>query len=427
MDMFLIIFGLIFAGAPIAFAFLTAALVRLLLEGGQLLIMVPMRMSASLDSFPLIAVPFFILAAEMMNAAKITDRLFAFCRAIIGPVRGGLAHVNVLGSMVFAGMSGSAVADASGLGKIEVKAMIDEGYDRPFTAAITAASSIIGPIIPPSIGAVILGYISGVSVGALLLAGIIPGISMGLVLMLVVAILAWKRKYPRFKRATWAEFRKACLDAIGPLLTPVILVGGIVSGVFSPTEAAVVCAIYATLLGVAVYRVIGIKDIYRVFARTALDTGVIFFLAGSAQVVGAILVRAQLPEKLFFMMLNIIHYPALIVSSILIIVIILGCIIDDMSILLILGPIVIPLAAKLGFNPVHFGILFIVTLCLGMITPPVGIGMYIVCYIAKVKMAEFAKEIWPMVLALIALIFTLLFLPKVVLFIPRLAGLIRNG
>jgi tripartite ATP-independent transporter DctM subunit len=420
MLIFIVMIILIFAGAPIAFAMLTACLVQLLSEGGQFLTTIPLVMSASLNSFPLLAVPFFILAAEIMNSAKITERVFLFCRHLIGHVSGGLGLVNVIASMIFAGMSGSGVADASGLGKVEVKAMLEEGYDRPFAAAITAASSTIGPIIPPSIGCVILAYISGTSVGQLLLAGIVPGFTLGLGLMIVVYFLSRKRHYPKFKRATWTELRGGFKDAILALITPLILVIGILSGAFTPTEAAVVCVAYSAFLGIVVYRTLGFKDIYAVLAKSSLDTAIILFLASAAQVVGALLVRAQFPQKLVAFVLEVSQNPSLIIILIFILVLVLGCIMDDLSILLIMGPILVPLAVKIGYDPVHFGILLIASLCLGMITPPIGLGMYITCYITETKMEEFAREIVPFFVMMVSVILLLFFLPDVVLFIPRL-------
>ncbi|MBW2430409.1 MAG: TRAP transporter large permease, partial [Deltaproteobacteria bacterium] len=295
---FVVLVGFILLGVPIAVAMgLTAVLTFIFMGEARILTMVAQRMYSSTTAFTLLAIPFFILAGSLMNTGGITRRVFRFAQALVGHIWGGLGQVNVVASMIFSGMSGSAVADAAGLGLIEMKAMVDSGYDRRFSAAITAASSTIGPVVPPSIPFVIYGSLTGVSVGKLFLAGFIPGALMGVALMTAVFIVSRKRNYPKEKRTSWRELLISAKEAALPLGTPVIIIGGILGGIFTPTEAAVVASVYAMFLGLVVYKAFTVKDLPKIFWQTIVHTIRVMFIIAAAGFFGWLLIRQKIPEQ----------------------------------------------------------------------------------------------------------------------------------
>ncbi|MGB9439796.1 MAG: TRAP transporter large permease [Desulfobacterales bacterium] len=418
---FIAMFIFFFCGMPIAFGILSSTIYYLLISGQtRELLSFSARVISASDSYVLLAVPFFMLAAELMNEAKITDRIFSFAKSLVGHIPGGLGHVNVVASMIFAGMSGSGLADTSGLGKVEIKAMKDDGYDPAFSAAVTASSAIIGPIIPPSICMVVGAVVTNTSVGRMLVGGVIPGFLMGTGLMLVVYFLSLKRGYPRMERESlkgiWSKF-----IGTGPaLFTPVILVGGIISGMFTPTEAAAIACIYAMILALAFYRAFGFKRLFRIFINVGTATGALLFVMSAAAALGTLAARAQVPQNLMVLVTSITTNPTLTMFIIVGVLILLGMIMEDLSLLVIMGPLLLPVVLKLGIDPVHFGVVMVLTLQLAMITPPVGMGFYITCHLAEVDALTYSKEIIWFVMVLIGVVTLMCLVPQVVTVLPNL-------
>ena len=418
---FIAMFIFFFCGMPIAFGILSSTIYYLLISGQtRELLSFSARVISASDSYVLLAVPFFMLAAELMNEAKITDRIFSFAKSLVGHIPGGLGHVNVVASMIFAGMSGSGLADTSGLGKVEIKAMKDDGYDPAFSAAVTASSAIIGPIIPPSICMVVGAVVTNTSVGRMLVGGVIPGFLMGTGLMLVVYFLSLKRGYPRMERESlkgiWSKF-----IGTGPaLFTPVILVGGIISGMFTPTEAAAIACIYAMILALAFYRAFGFKRLFRIFINVGTATGALLFVMSAAAALGTLAARAQVPQNLMSLVTSITTNPTLTMFIIVGVLILLGMIMEDLSLLVIMGPLLLPVVLKLGIDPVHFGVVMVLTLQLAMITPPVGMGFYITCHLAEVDALTYSKEIIWFVMVLIGVVTLMCLVPQVVTVLPNL-------
>ncbi len=416
---FATMFIFFFFGMPIAFGILSSTIYYLLFSGeSRELLAFSTRVISASDSYVLLAVPFFMLAAELMNEAKITERIFSFAKSLVGHIPGGLGHVNIIASMIFAGMSGSGLADTAGLGKVEIKAMKDEGYDPAFSAAVTASSAIIGPIIPPSICMVVGAVVTNTSVGRMLVGGIFPGIMMGLGLMLVVYFLSKKRGYPKKERAAMKDIWKQ-LTATGPaLFTPVILVGGILSGMFTPTEAAAVACIYAMILAMVFYQAFGVKRLFRIFINVGTATGALLFVMSAAAALGTLASRAQVPQNLMKAIMSITTNPTVTMFIIVGLLILLGMIMEDLSLLVIMGPLLLPVVLKLGINPVHFGVVMVLTLQLAMITPPVGMGFYITCHLADVDALSYSKEIIWFVLVLIVVVVLMVLIPSLVTFLP---------
>ncbi|MBI2115083.1 MAG: TRAP transporter large permease [candidate division NC10 bacterium] len=408
-------------GLPIAVSMgLTAILTFLALGEPGLLSMVPQRMYAGTTGFPLLAIPFFILAGNLMNTGGMTQRIFRFAQCLVGHIKGGLGHVNVVGSMIFAGMSGSAVADAAGLGMVEIQAMLKAGYDRRFSAAVTAASSTIGPIIPPSIPFVIFGSMTGTSVGRLFLGGFLPGLVMGLALMITVYIVAEQRGYPRERRATLRELLDSSLDGAAALGAPVIIIGGILAGIFTPTEAAVVACIYALILGLVVYREIRVADLPRIFWETLEHTIRVMFIISAASLFGWLLIQQRIPTMIVEGLMTLTGQPWIILLIINGILLILGCFMEGIAVMLLTIPVFMPLVARVGVDPVHFGVLMTLNLMIGLLTPPVGMCLYAVSSISQVPLWPLARELWPYIAALLVSLALITYIPGLVLWIPNL-------
>ena len=417
-----VLIGLLLMGIPVSISIGITALFLFAVSGADIgiLTMVAQRMYAGTLSFPLLAIPFFILAGMLMNEGGMTQRVFRSANSLVGHWRGGLGHVNVVASMIFAGMSGSAVADASGLGLVEIKAMDEAGYDRRFSAAITAASSTIGPVVPPSIPFVIYGWLAGVSVGDLFLAGFIPGILMGLYLMVVLYWIAKARRYPKGKQASMSEILHSLIDGALALGTPIIIVGGIIGGIFTPTEAAVIASVYALILGILVYKEIKLRDLPRIFLETTRATVRIMFIIAAASLLSWGLIQQRIPEAMVKSFLFVSEDPLVVLLLITGLLLALGCFMEGISIMLITIPVLMPLINRLELNPVHFGVLMTLCLMVALITPPVGLCLYAVSSIAKVSLSDVIKEMIPYLVALIAVIITIILLPNLVLFIPNL-------
>jgi C4-dicarboxylate transporter DctM subunit len=416
--------GLIRLGVPIAVSLGLAAIgVMAWMGGADLLIILPQRMYSGISSFPLLAIPFFILAGNLMNTGGMTRRIFVFAQLFVGRIRGGLAHVNVVGSMIFAGMSGSAVADAAGLGVIEIEAMRKEGYPAKYAACITAVSSTIGPIIPPSIPFVLYGSLASVSVGTLFLAGVVPGVLMGIALMAAIAVEAHRRQLPRMHKPTLDRaMLLATAGAVPAFATPALIVGGILSGVVTPTEAAVVAALYALLLGVFVYRELRPEQVWQIVWESARQTVQVMFIIATASAYGWVLVQQQIPNAVIDGMLSLSATPWIVLLLINVVLLVLGLFIEPIAVMLIATPILLPLAAQIGVSPEHLGVIVVLNLMIGLVTPPVGLCLYAVASVSREPMGAIVKELWPYLIALLAVLALVTYVPAVALWLPRQLG-----
>ena len=424
---------LFFFGVPIVYSMLIAGFFYIGCFSSDLVLsIVPQRMMYSIDSFPLMAVPFFILAAELMNQSGITNRLFGFARATVGHIPGGLAHVNIVSSIIMAGMSGSAVADASGLGKIEIEAMKESHFDSDFSAAVTASSSIIGAIIPPSIPVIVYAVAASTSSGKLLIAGIIPGLLMGLGLMVVSYVIAKRRDYPREQKYTVKEKFQSFYHAIFPMLLPVILIYGFLGGVFTTTEAAVIATLYALILSTIYFYIEAkqrnkkfsiiklLKKMFRNFIDAGCNASIILAIISGAGVIGTIVLREQLPQQLSQAVVRTTSNPYLILLALNIIFLILGFFMEALSVILMVTPLLIPVLVQIGIDPVQFGMVMIINLMIGMITPPFGVSMYITCSIAKINMKQYTKAALPFIAILLAVLLLITYVPPITTWLPNL-------
>lgn len=418
---------LLLIGLPVFFCLLVAPGVLLWLSGQERDITLLYRnLYNGMDSFPLMAIPFFMLAGELMNRGGITMRLVEFSQALMGHLRGGLAHVNVLSSMLFAGLSGSAVADTSALGSMLIPAMEKQGYTTRFAAAITAASSVIGPIIPPSGIMIIYAYVMGESVAALFLAGIVPGILVGLGLMAMVKVMADRYDFPvATAKYTWPERGRAGLKAFFPLLTPVIILGGILGGVFTPTEAAAVAVAYATFIGLFVIKSLKVGDLPEVLTRAGLTSAVVLLLVGAAMSFKTVVSLSHAPEQLAAFILTLSENPLVLLFLINLLLFLVGMFLDAGPAIIILGPILSPVFISLGIEPVHFAIIMCVNLTVGLATPPMGLVLFVAAAVSKEKVTTIARAILPFLAVEIAVIFLITFVPAISLTIPRLTGFLN--
>ena len=374
------------------------------------------KFAFSANNFTLLAIPFFLLAGKLMNTGSITKKIFGFCNTLVGWIPGGLGHANILASIVFAGMSGSAVADASGLGTIEIKAMENAGFDTDF-----AASSTIGPIIPPSIPLIVFAVSAGnVSIAKLLIGGIVPGLLMGITLMMMVAYFAVKRKYPRTKFPNLGKIWKDFRQAFFPLLTPVILIGGILTGVFTPTEAAVVAAAYAFILTVVVYREAGLKDVLAIIEETAKETASIMIVVCASALYGYLLVRTKLPTVFMDAIFTVTDNKIVILLLLNVFFLIIGCFMETNSALIILTPILIPLTSALGIDPLHLGVVIVLNLMVGLLTPPVGMCLYATAKVARISLDRMIKAVAPFYIPLFLTLLLITFIPQLVTWLPNL-------
>ena len=417
----LILAGLLILGMPIAISLLAVGILYLLLTGQIDLIIAAQRVVTGLDSFALLAIPFFMMAGNLMNRTGITDKIFNLARVCVGHIPGGLGHVNVLASMIFAGMSGSAVADAAGLGAIEIKAMTEDGYDMEFSAAITAASSTIGPVIPPSISFIVYGLAAGVSIGGLFVAGLLPGILMGISLMIMVFIISKKKKYPVYPRATLRDFLKAFKEALPALMAPILIVGGILTGIFTATEAGVFGCLYALLLGLY-NKELKIKELPQILLDTALTAGNTLFIIAITGFFGWILTMEQVPLHLAEWMTAIAPKPGLFLLLLNLVLLLLGCFMASQPVIIMCTPIILPTALMMGISPIHLGVIMVLNLMIGLITPPVGVCLYAVSDVSGLPIMKLAKAVAPFYLPLLIALLIITYFPDLVLFLPRLFG-----
>ena len=411
--------AMILIGVPIAIALAASSMLYIALSGTIPEIAVIHRMVNGVDSFPLLAIPFFIMAGNLMNSAGITERIFSFAKACVGWLHGGLGHVNVAGSVIFAGMSGTAVADAGGLGTIEIKAMRDHGYEVKFAVGLTAASSTIGPIIPPSLPLVIYGVVASASIGQLFIAGIVPGLLMAAFLMLTVTWYAWRRGYPRDAEFRLSEIWRTGKRAFLPMMTPVIIIGGMTFGLFTPTEAAVAACAYALLLGLY-YRSLGWRQLIRVSFDTIETTAVVLFVVAGASIFGWVLTTSRVTETFAAELLSITQDPVMLLILINLLLLVVGCFMETIAAITILTPVLLPITNHLGIDPVQFGIIMVLNLMIGLLTPPVGMVLFVLARVASISFEDCVKAVAPFLIPLLVVLAIVTFVPAVTLWLPTL-------
>jgi len=413
-------FVLVLLGVPITFSIGIATLVGYII-GGYPLQVVGQIISVGVQSFTLLAIPFFLLAGNIMNEMGLTEKIFGFARALVGHIKGGLGHVNILASMIFAGISGSATADCAALGVIEMKAMNEAGYRKPFSAAITLASSTVGPVIPPSIGFIIYAVIARVSVAELFVAGLIPGILMGLGLMVMVYYLnvSGREICPVERRKTIKEILITLKGSFLAIIAPVIILFGMVGGIVTPTEAGLLAVVYSLIVAV-IYREFSFSKLPKILTDTVLTTSYIFILIAIAKVMGYLIIQERMPYLLANAMISISTDRLVILSMIVVFLLITGCIMSGTAILIILIPIFVPVISMVGVDLVYFGVLQEIASVIGIITPPVGIGLYVVAEIAHLPVEVVVKAVIPFLLCLILILLILILFPQMALFLPNL-------
>jgi tripartite ATP-independent transporter DctM subunit len=421
--MFVCFFGWAAIGMPIGLAMIASGFLYLLISGQDVGLLAEQGLNRLFKSFVLLAVPMFIFAAEIMNAGAISERLLRFTSLLVGRLRGGLAQINVVLSIIFSGMSGSALADAAGPGKLMINLMLrDNRYTPGFAGAVTAASATIGPIIPPSIPMVLYAVVANTSIGYLFLGGVLPGLFMGAVLMVLIHIIATRRNFPVEEPIARGAVLPTIRDAFPALMLPVILLGGIYSGAVTPTEAAAVAAAYALLLALGFYRAMGLRELLDTLIRSAKSTSIVAITIIGALFINYVVAAEQIPEvfglwiadsglpaPLFMLLMNVVF-------------LLLGCFLDTLLMLLVIVPIVIPSVRALGIDTVHFGVVIVVNMMIGLITPPYGEMLFLISGVTGIKLQAILKEIWPFLGALFAALIVMSLWPDLVLFLPRLAG-----
>jgi tripartite ATP-independent transporter DctM subunit len=411
---------LLVIGVPVAISLAGSSLIYVMLEGVQPHLVVLHRMIGGIDSFPLLAIPFFIMAGSLMNSGGITNRIYDFALALVGWLKGGMGHVNVVGSVIFAGMSGTAVADAGGLGNIEIKAMRDHGYSVDFAVGITGASSTIGPIIPPSLPFVIYGVMANTSIGKLFAAGLIPGLIMALTMMIMVTYYAHTRGWDRDAKFSLVALGRTFKRAFLPLLTPVILVGGMTTGVFTPTEAAIAAAVYAIFLGMGVYRTLSFKKLLKVSLETAETTALILLIVAGASIFGYLITLTKVTDNVSALVLSITRQPWMVLLLVNIFLLIVGCFMETIAAITILVPVLLPLMEKIGVDPVHFGLIMVLNLMIGLLTPPVGMVLYILARVADISFERATRACLPFLIPLLVSLAIVTYWPGMVMYLPNL-------
>jgi TRAP-type C4-dicarboxylate transport system permease large subunit len=452
-------------GIPVAIAMAGSSLIYILISGTMPPFAVVHRMIGGIDSFPLLAVPFFILAGNLMNNAGITNRIYNFALALVGWLKGGLGHVNVVGSVIFAGMSGTAIADAAGLGTIEIKAMKDHGYATEFAVGVTAASATLGPIIPPSLPFVIYAMMANVSVGALFLAGILPGVLMAVLMMATVAYFAHKNGWGGDIKFSGSRFGKAMVEtavvagwplavywlvqagaqpqltvlvalvvlfaadryfrfqAVLPIMTPVLLIGGMTTGIFTPTEGAIAACVWAMVLGLAWYRTLSWKMFVKVCLDTVETTATVMFIVAAASIFGWMLTATGVTAQIASWVLAVTKEPWLFLLMANLLMLFVGCFLEPTAAITILVPILLPIARQLGIDPVHFGLVMVLNLMIGLLHPPMGMVLFVLARVAKLSVERTTMAILPWLFPLLASLILLTYVPAIVLWLPRTMGL----
>jgi len=454
--------ALMVTGIAVAIAMAGSSLISILVSGSTPPMVVVHRMISGLDSFPLLAVPFFILAGNLMNNAGITNRIYNFALALVGWMKGGLGHVNIIGSVIFAGMSGTAIADAAGLGTIEIKAMRDHGYSKEFSVGVTAASATLGPIIPPSLPFVIYGMVANVSIGQLFLAGILPGLVMTILMMLTVGYFAHKNNWGADIKFLWSRVGKAGLElavvigfplviwlaiklgvnavaatalamlllfladwkwkfeAVLPIMTPVLLIGGMTTGIFTPTEGAVAASIWALFLGLFWYRTLTWKMLVKVSMETIETTATVLFIVAAASIFGWLLTATRVTDMVTAWVLGFTHTPWVFLLLVNLLLLFVGCFLEPTAAILIAIPVLMPVVGQLGIDPVHFGLIVVLNLMIGLLHPPMGMVLFVLARVARMSLERTTMAIVPWLIPLLGSLVLITYVPIISLWLPRL-------
>jgi len=452
---------LMIVGVPVALSMAGASLLYVMISGTVPDYVVIHRMVNGIDSFPLLAVPFFIMAGNLMNSAGITNRIYNFALALVGWLKGGLGHVNVIGSVIFAGMSGTAIADAAGLGTIEIKAMQDHGYSTEFSVGVTAASATLGPIIPPSLPFVIYAMFANVSVGQLFLAGIIPGVVMAILMLFTVAYFAHRNGWGRDVAFSWSRIGKALLElvivvafptaiwgatemgtapaptffaamvllltadryfrfnAVLPIMTPVLLIGGMTSGIFTATEGAIAACVWAMFLGLVWYRTLNWKMLIKVSMDTVETTATVLLIVAAASIFGWLLTVTKVTDAVAAMVLAYTHNPAMFLLLANLLMLFVGCFLEPTAAITILVPILLPICRQLGIDPVHFGLVMVLNLMIGLLHPPMGMVLFVLARVAKLSLERTTMAILPWLVPLLASLILITYVPEIAMWLPR--------
>ena len=454
--------ALMVTGIPVAIAMAGASLIYFWLSGTSPPMVVVHRMISGIDSFPLLAVPFFILAGNLMNNAGITNRIYNFALALVGWMKGGLGHVNIIGSVIFAGMSGTAIADAAGLGTIEIKAMRDHGYSKEFSVGVTAASATLGPIIPPSLPFVIYGMVANVSIGQLFLAGIVPGLVMTVLMMLTVAYYAHKNNWGADIKFLWSRVGKATLElgiviafplviwcavllgvnavvatlvagvalftadwkwkfeAVLPIMTPVLLIGGMTTGIFTPTEGAVAAVIWALFLGLVWYRTLSLRMLVKVSMETIETTATVLFIVAAASIFGWLLTATRVTDMVTVWVLGFTHSQWVFLLLVNLLLLFVGCFLEPTAAILIAVPVLMPAVLQLGIDPVHFGLVVVLNLMIGLLHPPMGMVLFVLARVARMSLERTTMAILPWLVPLLGSLILITYVPSISLWLPRM-------
>lgn len=415
--------GLLLLGIPAGYSIGMVSIVAIVIKWGLPSLsfgLIAQMLVYGINSFTILAIPLFILTGALMNTGGISRRIFDFADSLVGHIRGGLAHVNVLASFIFSGMSGAAAADVAGLGQIEIKAMEDAGYDKDFSCAVTGASATIGPIVPPSIPLVLYGVLACTSVTRLFIGGLIPGILMAITLMIHCSIIAKKRKYPKGDRFLLNHLIKSFKRAFLPLLTPVIIIGGIWTGIFTPTEAAGVAALYAAVLGIFIYKEIKLKNLIFVFRNVAMTSVAILFILACAKIYNMALTRTQVPELVTNFLFSITENRLVMLLLLNLVLFIFGCFMSTAATLTLLVPLFAPLLPKFGIDLTHFGVVMVLNLMIGQLTPPFGIVLYVLMKVGNISFDKLVKACMPFYIPIFIVLVMIILFPSLVTFLPNL-------
>ncbi|QSQ08124.1 C4-dicarboxylate TRAP transporter large permease protein DctM [Koleobacter methoxysyntrophicus] len=408
---------------PIAISIALASIAAILVKGNIPLVVVVQKMFTATDSFPLMAVPFFILAGSLMEFGGISRRLVDFANTIVGRLSGGLALVSIIASMFFGAISGAAAATVAAIGTILIPAMVRRGYDRSFATAVQATAGTLGVMIPPSIPMVIYGVLTGVSIGALFIGGILPGILVGVSLMLVAYKISKDRGYKGDEKVGFNKILMAFKDAILALLMPVIILGGIYGGVFTPTEAAVVAVVYGFIIGFFIYKELKLEHLKDILTNAVVSTAMIMFIIATASVFGWLLASEQIPQVVANALLSISRNPIVILALINILLLFIGTFMETVAAIIILVPVFLPVITQIGVDPLHFGLIIVVNLAIGMVTPPLGVCLFVGCGIANIKLEDITRAVWPFLIAMIVDIILITYIPAISTFLPKMLGM----
>lgn len=411
-------------GVPIAFSLSLGTVVFLLATSKVSLDVMAQQMYQASASFPLMAIPLFLLAGDLMDRTGITTRLINFIKIVVGRITGGLSQVMILSGTIFAGLSGSGAADTAALAKVLVPGMKREGYDVSYSAAVAAATGVLGPIIPPSIVMIVYGSLMNVSIGAMFMAGIVPGLIIGLSLMVTAYYISKKNKYPRSdKPFSWVQFFSGLKDASLALMMPFIILFGIRGGIFTPTEGGAVAVVYALLIGIFVYRSLRLKDLVESLLSSGVMAAVIMLIVAAASPFGWLLSLNQVPQQVAGLMLGITQNKYVILFLINVLLLIMGMLMETNAVILLLAPILAPIAINVGVDPLHFAVIMVINLCIGLATPPVGINLFVAAPVAGVSLEKISRAIWPFVLVEIAVLLLITYISEIALFLPRALGM----